>query len=197
MGCVQQAVLEFDEEVRAPWRPRLVAVAPVGESDHGVGERTLRAHPSRPNPSRVGACRPREGAPYPPSGAGRRAVAGTDGRSGRPVARAGSDPRPAGARPARARVRLTRRARRFALVLAVAAGVALGSWLGSFFGSGSGGDLRLAGVTSVVVQPGDTLWSIAVPAAGDGDVRAEVAAIRRLNGLSSARLVPGQTLRLP
>ena len=25
MGCVQQAVLEFDEEIQAPWRPRLVA----------------------------------------------------------------------------------------------------------------------------------------------------------------------------
>jgi LysM repeat protein len=52
-------------------------------------------------------------------------------------------------------------------------------------------------VTSVVVQPGDTLWSIASPVAGSGDVRATVAEIRRLNGLSSARLVPGQTLQLP
>jgi nucleoid-associated protein YgaU len=60
-----------------------------------------------------------------------------------------------------------------------------------------GGGLRMAGVTSVVVQPGDTLWSIASPVAGDGDVRATVAEIRRLNGLSSAGLVPGQTLRLP
>jgi LysM repeat protein len=49
----------------------------------------------------------------------------------------------------------------------------------------------------VTVQPGDTLWSIASPVADGGDVRAVVAEIRRLNGLSSARLVPGQTLQLP
>jgi LysM repeat protein len=55
----------------------------------------------------------------------------------------------------------------------------------------------MAGVTTVVVQPGDTLWSIASPVAGGGDVRPVVAQIRRLNALSSARLVPGQTLQLP
>jgi nucleoid-associated protein YgaU len=82
-------------------------------------------------------------------------------------------------------------------VLALAAGVALGSWLAPLFGADGGSGLRLAGVTSVVVQPGDTLWSIASPVAGNGDVRATVAEIRRLNGLSSARLVPGQTLQLP
>jgi len=198
MGCVQQAVLEFDEEVRAPWRPRLVAVPSAGApSGDGVPEAALQAYPSRRNPSRVGACRAPEGPGRPAPGDGRRTVAGTGERSGGPVPRSGAGSRPAGVRPARTRVRLTRRARRFGLVLALAAGVALGSWLSAFFGSDGGGDLRLAGVTSVVVQPGDTLWSIAAPAAGDGDVRAEVAAIRRLNGLSSARLVPGQTLQLP
>jgi nucleoid-associated protein YgaU len=194
MGCVQQAVLEFDEEVRAPWRPRLVAVPAVdASSGDGVPEPAPQAYPSRRNPSRVGACRPQERAASPAPAIGRRAAVGARGEAGSPA----SGPRPTGGRPARSRVRLTRRARRFALVLALAAGVALGSWLSSFFGSHGGGDLRLAGVSSVVVQPGDTLWSIAAPAAGDGDVRAEVAAIRRLNGLSSARLVPGQTLQLP
>jgi nucleoid-associated protein YgaU len=82
-------------------------------------------------------------------------------------------------------------------VLAVAAGIALGSWLAPLLGVGEGGGLRLAGVTSVVVQPGDTLWSIASPVAADGDVRAVVAEIRQLNDLSSADLVPGQTLQLP
>jgi nucleoid-associated protein YgaU len=75
--------------------------------------------------------------------------------------------------------------------------VALGSWLAPLLGVGGGGGLRLAGESAVVVQPGDTLWSIASPVAGGGDVRAVIAEIRRLNGLSSARLVPGQTLRLP
>ena len=54
MGCVQQAVLEFDEEVQAPWRPRLVAV-PDAEA---ASVRPLRPHPSRRSPSRVGVCRP-------------------------------------------------------------------------------------------------------------------------------------------
>jgi nucleoid-associated protein YgaU len=82
-------------------------------------------------------------------------------------------------------------------VLALAAGVALGSWLAPLLGVGSGGGLRLAGVSSVVVRPGDTLWSIASPVAADGDVRAAVDEIRQINGLTSADLVPGQTLQLP
>jgi nucleoid-associated protein YgaU len=196
MGCVQQAVLEFDEEVRAPWRPRLVAAvgAPSGED---VPDTVLPAYAARRHSSRVGACRPSEGAIDRVSGAGVRGAGAVGEGSGRLVARPGSGARPAGRRPRRSRLRLTRRARRLGLVLALAAGVALGSWVGSLIGGAGGGDLRLAGVTSVVVQPGDTLWSIAAPIAGDGDVRAEVAEIRRLNGLSSARLVPGQTLQLP
>jgi nucleoid-associated protein YgaU len=105
--------------------------------------------------------------------------------------------RPATAvRPAGVRLRLTRRARRLAVVLALAAGVALGSWLGPLL-SGGGGDLHLAGVQSVVVQPGDTLWSIATSLNGDGDVRSVIDEIQQLNGLNSAVLVPGQTLLLP
>jgi nucleoid-associated protein YgaU len=170
MGSVQQAVLEFDEEVRAPWRPRLVAVAalepPSGEFE---SPRPVQGHRSRPSPSRGGGCR----------------------RSVRPTGRVGV------VRRSRPRLRLTRRARRLALVLAVAAGVALGSWLAPLLGVGSGGALRLAGVSSVVVRPGDTLWSIASPVAADGDVRAAVDEIRQINGLTSADLVPGQTLQLP
>ena len=170
MGCVQQAVLQFDEEVRAPWRPRLVPVAalepPSGEF---ASARPLQGAPSRPSPSQVSGCRPSVNATGP----------------GRVVRRS------------RPRLRLTRRARRLALVLALAAGVALGSWLAPLLGVGSGGGLRLAGVSSVVVRPGDTLWSIASPVAADGDVRAAVDEIRQINGLTSADLVPGQTLQLP
>lgn len=194
MGCVQQAVLEFDEEVRAPWRPRLVSVSPADTpSGELAAVRGAQAHPSRRNPSRVGACRPA-------GDTGDRAAVVR-----RPVEGAGRRPGPSGIRSAgrpvglrrRSRLRLTRRARRLALVLAVAAGIALGSWLAPLLGVGSGSGLRLAGETSVVVQPGDTLWSIASPVAAGGDVRAVVREIRELNGLSSARLVPGQTLQLP
>jgi nucleoid-associated protein YgaU len=78
----------------------------------------------------------------------------------------------------------------------LAAGVALGSWVGPLLGGGEG-DLRLAGVNSVVVQSGDTLWSIASSLAGDADVRAVVYRIQQLNALEGADLVPGQVLVLP
>jgi nucleoid-associated protein YgaU len=75
--------------------------------------------------------------------------------------------------------------------------VALGSWIGPLLASGAGDDLRLAGVTSVVVRPGDTLWSIAASLEGSGDVRAVVDEIQELNRLDDPVLVPGQTLLLP
>jgi nucleoid-associated protein YgaU len=90
---------------------------------------------------------------------------------------------------------LTRRARRLATVLALAAGVALGSWVGPLISGGS--DLRLAGGTSVVVEPGDTLWSIASSLDGDSDVRTLIDEIQELNGLDGVDLVPGQRLQLP
>jgi nucleoid-associated protein YgaU len=90
---------------------------------------------------------------------------------------------------------LTRRARRLAIVLALGCGVALGSWLDTMVGGGS--DLRLAGESTVVVQSGDTLWSIASSVAGDGDVRAVVDQIQQVNGLTGSALEPGQVLHLP
>ena len=99
-------------------------------------------------------------------------------------------------RSPRRRVRLTRRARLLATVLTLALGVAIGSWLGPFLAGGDD-DLRLAGVESVVVQSGDTLWSIAEDVAGTADVRAVVARIQQLNDLQGTVLVPGQVLELP
>jgi nucleoid-associated protein YgaU len=75
-------------------------------------------------------------------------------------------------------------------------GVAIGSWVGPLLAGGDG-DLRLAGVQSVVVQPGDTLWSIATEAAGTDDVREVVDRIQELNGLDDTVLIPGQVLELP
>jgi nucleoid-associated protein YgaU len=185
MGCVQQAVLEFDEEVRAPWRPRLAEVPELPAADvvevpavrHGA------AHPSRRSPSRVGACRPR-------------AAFGSGARPSAPPSRR-LEPAAAGVRSnraARGPGRL-RRARRLAVVLALAAGVALGSWLAPLLSGGGG--LQLAGESSVVVQDGDTLWSIATSMAGDADVRVVVDEIQRLNHLDGTALVPGQVLQLP
>jgi hypothetical protein len=58
-------------------------------------------------------------------------------------------------------------------------------------------DLRPVAELSVLVQPGDTVWSIADSLAGDGDVRPIVDAITEANG--GADLIAGQRLilRLP
>jgi nucleoid-associated protein YgaU len=81
-------------------------------------------------------------------------------------------------------------------VLVLAGGVGLTAAVGSLVQSGAGG-LHLAGESSVVVESGDTLWSIATTVAGSDDVRAVVDRIQELNGLDGADLVPGQVLLLP
>lgn len=100
--------------------------------------------------------------------------------------------------PAPPPLRLTARGRRLLLSLAVAGGVGLAALLhGLVAGDGAGG-LHLAGQDSVVVRPGDTLWSIASSVAGGNeDVRVVVAEIREVNGLHGSDLVPGEVLRLP
>lgn len=50
---------------------------------------------------------------------------------------------------------------------------------------------------SVVVQPGDSLWTIAAAQYPEDDVRAQVDAIESANHLSSAQLSPGEELVLP
>ena len=194
MGCVQQAVLEFDEEIQAPWRPRLVAEPVAGG---GAPMQARRPHPSRRSPSRVGVCRPPELPARPATTRPSGAAPARPGRSAVPVG-PGSRPvqrrRPAPGAPAR--LRMTRRARRLVVVLALAGGVGVAAVTGSLLGSDSGG-LHLAGDERVVVESGDTLWSIASSVGGDADVRAVVDEIQRLNGLESADLVPGQVLLLP
>jgi LysM repeat protein len=74
--------------------------------------------------------------------------------------------------------------------------VVLGSWLAPLL-SGADEGLHLAGVSSVVVEPGDTLWSIAVSVADGEDVRVVIDRIQELNGLEGSGLVPGQVLQLP
>ncbi|MGY1712122.1 LysM peptidoglycan-binding domain-containing protein [Geodermatophilus sp. SYSU D00758] len=221
MVGVQQAVLDFDDAVQVPWRPRLRAVPQGGGIDAGS---PLRRPGARPGVSRVGVFRP----PASP-GAGRPAPRATV-RAARPAApprpAAPTRPRPAAGAPrtavagraagplggavagrpvrgrcapvARApRLRLTRRARRLSVVLALAVGVVLGAW-GAGLVAGGSDELRLVGDRSVVVRSGDTLWSIAGEVAGDGaDVRAVVDAIQEMNHLDGGVIVPGQVLVLP
>ena len=55
----------------------------------------------------------------------------------------------------------------------------------------------LAGHTTVVVEPGDTLWSIAAEHYPADDVRVRVDDIEQANGLDGPTIGVGQTLRLP
>lgn len=50
------------------------------------------------------------------------------------------------------------------------------------------------GYTDIVVQPGDTLWSIARAQAPNLDPRDVVGTMRELNELASADIYPGQVL---
>ncbi len=54
-----------------------------------------------------------------------------------------------------------------------------------------------APVERVVVQPGDSLWSIAAARYPSDDPRERVNAIEQLNGLSGPTIVVGETLLLP
>jgi LysM repeat protein len=51
--------------------------------------------------------------------------------------------------------------------------------------------------STVVVQPGDTLWSIAAQQYPSDDVRARVGDIERANGLASPVIEAGEILHLP
>jgi nucleoid-associated protein YgaU len=51
----------------------------------------------------------------------------------------------------------------------------------------------------VLIIQGDSLWSIAksIPGAENVDIRKVIYEIKKLNGLSSSYLIPGQTLVIP
>ena len=53
------------------------------------------------------------------------------------------------------------------------------------------------GYTTVVVQPGDTLWSIASEHYPGDDVRVRVDDIEQANGLDGPTIEVGQSLKLP
>ncbi len=90
-------------------------------------------------------------------------------------------------------VRLTRRGR--VVVVALLVGLLIGVFaIASSPGRAAGpaGTHRVA-----VVQPGDTLWSIAERYVPSGDRFETIAEIRRLNGLNGYTVHPGQHLVLP
>jgi len=93
--------------------------------------------------------------------------------------------------------RLSRRGRlaRFLVVLSLT--VVLGAGFAMKAGAGSSVSHSASTFITVVVAPGETLWSIASTAAGRGDVRAMVDEIMSVNSLTVPDVAPGQMLRVP
>ena len=93
-------------------------------------------------------------------------------------------------------VRLTRRGRLVvlvaSLVVLLCVGIALGAVSAASERPGTPEPTRI-----VMVGTGDTLWGIASELADDGEVRAMVERIERLNALDSALVAAGQRLRVP
>jgi nucleoid-associated protein YgaU len=94
-----------------------------------------------------------------------------------------------GIRPLRSERRI-RPAGRLAVVLLLALSVSL--WLAIVAHGGTA-----AQDSTVVVQPGDTLWSIAAQRYPSDDVRARVDDIERANGLQGPVIEAGEILNLP
>ena len=93
-------------------------------------------------------------------------------------------------------VRLTRRGRLVVLTLALLAVLAAGVIIAS--GSVATDEPGTAEPTRVVmVGTGDTLWDIAADVAPDGDVRAMIDRIERLNALDTGMVSAGQKLLVP
>ena len=84
--------------------------------------------------------------------------------------------------------RALRQLYRWALVLVAALAVML-----ALSRVAQGGD----SAATVVVQPGDTLWTIAAARYPADDTRARVDEIERLNNLVGPVIAVGETLRLP
>ncbi len=92
-------------------------------------------------------------------------------------------------------LRLTRRGRAVAVVLALAVSIPLMGLGGRAVANEPG---RPTEVTVHTVAPGETLWGYASEIARPGeDVRDVVARLRELNELSSGALLAGQVLLVP
>ena len=102
--------------------------------------------------------------------------------------------------PAQTRLRLTIRGRRVlaalvAVPLAVAVGMAVVSGGAALASKDAGAPA--GSFSTVTVEPGDSLWSIAQTVAPGADPRDVVDAIVRLNALDGVTLSPGEQIAIP
>jgi len=93
---------------------------------------------------------------------------------------------------ARTPVRIRRRITLTVLTLTVSAIL-----IGPIAHAASGSQVRPIVARTYVVQPGDTLWSIAAARAHGADPRALVSAIATANAIGDGDLRPGQQLVIP
>jgi hypothetical protein len=130
-----------------------------------------------------------------PTAAPRRLVVPGAGAPARPFGNSRLDwPLTVTPAPATAPLRLTRRGMLALVFATVLTGLVLLAVAWASAPGGAGAHTGAAG--SVMVQPGDTLWSIAQRTAPQRDPRQVVDQLRRLNHLNSVALTPGQTLKL-
>ena len=104
--------------------------------------------------------------------------------------------------PADEGLQLTRRGRLVLMLALVAAGAVLAFMLSGLVGGVAGAGTPGSGparpqTRTVVVQPGQTLWSIARDIAPGADRRDTIARIVQLNGLPSTDVVAGTRLAVP
>ena len=96
----------------------------------------------------------------------------------------------------RVRLRLTRRGRIVVALLAVLA--ACGLFVAGASAAQASGPASAHGrAAQVIVQPGDTLWSIAQSADPNADARAIVQQILQANRLTDPNITAGQRLWVP
>lgn len=106
--------------------------------------------------------------------------------------RSGRRPAGAGGRGSAPTLRMTRRGRLVVLVVALMVVLLPGAWRAMATAQVDG-----PATVAVTVQPGDTLWGIAVAMDPSSDPRALIAEIREMNALAHSGLVPGQVLVVP
>jgi hypothetical protein len=98
--------------------------------------------------------------------------------------------------PTPAPLHLTRRGLAALVLASVLLGLLLLAVARASAPSGSSSGTNTGSAGSVMVQPGDTLWSIAQRTAPQRDPRQVVDQLRRMNHLNSVALTPGQTLKV-
>jgi LysM domain len=93
-------------------------------------------------------------------------------------------------------VRLTRRGR-LSVVAGVLALMVVGLSATGHVASQAASSLRVQHARMVTVQPGESLWAVAVRVAPHADPRLVVSRIAQINHLAGAQIVAGQQILVP